>query len=513
VSGAPPSPPDPEAWRRINDIFHRALDIAPAEREAFVEGACAGDDAVRAEVLSLLAAHARADEFIEQPIANADDLKEVLTGRTVGQYRVERVIGEGGMGVVYLAHDERLGRTVALKALSARFTADAERRERLVREARAVAALTHPGIATVYALEEFNGHFFIASEYVPGETLRDELARGPLTVTQTIDTAILVARVLAAAHDRGVVHRDLKPENLIRTPAGDVKVLDFGLALMRRGSADDARLTGDGTLLGTPGYMSPEQIRGAEVDARSDVFSLGIVMYELVTGRHPFAGVDSAATLARILEFEPARLASAVTIASTEAAQIGALDRIVRTCLQKSLEARYRSAHELLSALEAARQGRTSSDGSGRQHVPPAEGLRPAAWWWKFHQGAASIGYFLLFVPLWLAREWIGGRGGLLLFVAGLVAAVAATILRLHLWFTVRSYPDEWPDQRARTGIWIRVADIFYVVVLAGAGFAVMDFHASAAIVLITAAVGVLLSSTIIEPATTRAFNRAMDSR
>jgi predicted Ser/Thr protein kinase len=517
VSAARPSPPDADTWRRINDIFHRAVDIAPAGREAFVEGACAGDEAVRAEVLSLLAAHARADAFIEQPAASAADLAEaaamagVLTGRTIGQYRVERVLGEGGMGVVYLAHDERLGRTVALKALPARFTADPDRRERLVREARAVAALTHPGIATVYALEEIGGHFFIASEYVPGETLRGELARGPLTVTQTLDTAILVARVLAAAHDRGVVHRDLKPENLIRTPGGDVKVLDFGLALIRRASGDDARLTGDGTRLGTPGYMSPEQIRGADVDARSDVFSLGIVMYELVTGRHPFAGVDSAATLARILEFVPPRLASSVTIASGEAAQLGELDRIVNTCLQKSPDARYQSAHEVLGALESARQGLTVPSGGSRgRHMTPPEGLAPASWWWKFHQGAASIGYFLLLVPLWLAREWIGGRAGLLLFAAGLVAAVAATILRLHLWFTVRSYPDEWADQRARTSIWIRLADLGFVVVLGGAGLSVMDLHASAALVLIGAAVAVFLSSTIIEPATTRAFERAM---
>ena len=197
--------------------------------------------------------------------------------------------------------------------------------------------------------------------------------------------------------------------------------------------------------------------------------------------------------------------------ASGEAGELGALDRIVHTCLQKSPDARYRSAHELLAALEGARRGQiVSSAASGTHRVLPATGLTAAGWWWQFHQGAASIGYFLLLVPLWLAREWIGGRGGLLLFVAGLVAAVAATILRLHLWFTVRSYPDEWHGQRARTATWIRLADLGFVAVLVSAGFAVMDVHASAAIVLIGAAVAVLLSSTVIEPATTRAFERTI---
>ena len=515
-------PVSPDVWRRVNEIFHRALDVPSEARRSFIEGACSGDSVIRDEVLSLLAAHERAAEFIEQAAASPALVSTVagqvagpqhLVGHVIGQYRIDRVIGEGGMGVVYLAEDLRLGRAVALKAISPRFTGNYERRERLRREARAAAALTHPGIATVYALEEFDDQLFIAVEYVPGETLREELGRGPLGAARTLETALSAARALAAAHDRGIVHRDLKPENVMRTPSGEVKILDFGLARMRDAAYENLRLTDDGSFVGTPAYMSPEQIRGGAVDGRSDLFSFGIVLYELVTGVHPFMGADRASTLARILEVDPPRLSDRSSKATS--ALTGALEGIVRTCLRKTPDARYGSAHELVAALEQARSG----SGAGATHAIRmssdvlATPAAPPEWWWQFHQGAASAGYIALVVALWFARGWISGRTGLVIFLAGLIAAIVAVILRLHLWFTVRSYRDEWPRQRASSGPWIRVADILFVIVLFAAGIALHETRDTAAAVFIGSAIAVLLSFAIIEPATTRAAFRDGDDR
>jgi serine/threonine protein kinase len=496
-------------WTVIHDLFHRALEQPADQRAAFLDAACGADSGLREEVASLLAAHERAGAFLEQPAAASTALRDTMAPpgdspmpQTIGPYRVERVLGEGGMGIVYLAEDTRLGRLVALKAVAARFAADAQRRERLRREARAAAALTHSGIATIFALEEIDGHLYIASEYVPGETLRDELQRGPLPIASAIATAAAIARALAAAHDAGIIHRDLKPENVIRTPGGDVKVLDFGLARFRAGEPEGPALTGDGTILGTPAYMSPEQLRASVVDQRSDLFAFGVVLYELVSGVHPFAGSDSASTIARILETEPPRL-SIAGASGREAALVGALEPIVLTLLRKAPVARFRSAHEVVQALT-----RLESGGSAAVSAP----LEPLAsvdaggsrWWWQFHQAAAIVAYLALLVPLWLVRP-VAGRWGMLQFVLGVVAVTAATIIRWHLWFTLRSYPSEWRRQRAESAPWLRAADLLFVLVLAVAGFMALEAEKTLAIVLIVAAVAALMSSTIIEPATTRA--------
>lgn len=504
------SPDGPSArWTAINDLFHRALEQPPDQRDAFLDAVCGGDRHLRDEVASLVASYERAGPFLQQPAAGSTALRDTLAPHTespipqiIGPYRVERVLGEGGMGIVYLAEDTRLGRMVALKAVAARFAADAQRRERLRREARAAAALTHSGIATIFALEEFDGHLYIASEYVPGETLRDELQRGPLPLASAIATAAAIARALAAAHDAGIVHRDLKPENVIRTPSGDLKVLDFGLARFRAGDPDGPTLTGDGTILGTPAYMSPEQLRASGVDHRSDLFALGIVLYELVSGRHPFAGADPASTIARILETEPRRL-SIVGSSGREAALAGALEPIVLTLLRKEPAARFRSAHEVVQALT-----RIESGGTASVSAPLAEMVSghtgASRWWWQFHQAAAILAYLALLAPLWLVRG-AAGRWGMLLFVVGVVAVTAATIIRWHLWFTLRSYPSEWRRQRAESARWLRAADLLLVAVLAIAGVAALDAAQTLAILLIAAAVATLVSSTIVEPATTRA--------
>ena len=486
-------------WAEINELFHRALERPLAEREAFVRNAAGGRPEIVSEILSLLSSHERAETFIEQPAVNADALMaaagaDPLVGRRLGHYQIRRLLGEGGMGIVYLADDTRLGREVALKAVRAQFADDAARRARLEREAQAAAALTHPGIATVYALEEFDGRLFIASEYVAGETLRTELGRGPLSGTRLLETAIGIAHPLAAAHSRGLVHRDLKPENVIRTPEGAIKILDFGLARLQDRRSHDQAITTEGTLLGTPAYMSPEQIRATDLDFRSDLFSFGIVVYELATGVNPFTGGDPASTIARILEVEPARLADRVPVSSANTAGLGALTRVVTTCLQKDRNARYRSTRELEAALDAARGASVP--------VPPS---KPTTWWWQFHQGLASLAYFLLLIPLAVARTWVPGPLAVAILVAGLVAALVAGTLRLHLWFTVRKYPDEWRTQRDRTALWIRVADVLFAAALAASALTLLPSHIEMALVLIGAAVLVVLAFAVMEPATERA--------
>jgi serine/threonine protein kinase len=487
-------------WAEINDLFHRALEQPPADRHAFVHQAASGPTIAR-EVLSLLSSHEGAETFIEQPAVNANELMaaagaDPLVGQRLGHYQIRRLLGEGGMGVVYLADDTRLGREVALKAVRERFGDDPSRRARLEREAQAAAALTHSGIATVYALEEFDGRLFIASEYVAGETLRSELGRGPLPGARLLDTAIGIARPLAAAHARGLVHRDLKPENVIRTVEGAIKILDFGLARLQDRQSRDQAITTEGTLLGTPAYMSPEQIRGSDVDFRSDLFSFGILVYELATGVNPFTGGDPASTIARILEAEPARLAERVPVSSANTPGLGALTHVVATCLQKDRNARYRSTRELEAALDAALHGGTS--------VAPLPA--PAnTWWWQFHQGLASLAYFLLLIPLSYARTWVPGPIGLAFLVVGFIAALTAGTLRLHLWFIVRSYPTEWRTQRDRTSRWIHFGDIAFAGALAAAALMVLATHTEMAIVLIGAAVLVVLAFTVMEPATERA--------
>jgi serine/threonine protein kinase len=491
---------DREIWARVGELFHRAIELPATERVAFVTRATQ-DDRVRREVLSLIASHDRATDFIEHAAARLDTAEPP---DRIGHYVIRGVLGEGGMGVVYLAEDSRLSRTVALKAVAPQFLNDAARRERLRREARAAAALHHPGIATVFALEEIDGHLYIAGEYVPGETLRDELSRGPLTATRAVDTILGVARALAVAHERGVIHRDLKPENLMRTPSGEVKILDFGLARLHDPSANEIALSGDGTVLGTPAYMSPEQIRGTTVDARADLFALGVVLYELLTSENPFAGHDPASTIARILESEPERLRDRAPIDSSAAA-IGQLDRVVHTCLRKRATDRFPSARELVAALEDVQ---ATLAGRRRDSAPlPAE--RPvsserAVWWWKFHQAATAIGYAALLLPLWRLRNF-AEPAGTLLFVGGLVGATAAGAVRLHAWFAVDLDRSRWRREQRQSAPWRLAADVLMTAVLGAEGIIALLSREAWGILLVAASAAVLVAFAVVEPATTRA--------
>jgi hypothetical protein len=471
-------------WAIVTDLFHRALDEPAASRAAWLDETCGADATLRAQLDSLLAAHAGLDPSDDAPL---------LAG-SVGPYRLVRALGAGGMGVVYLAEDTRLGRQVALKALAPESANDADRRERLRREARAAAALSHPGIATVFALEEIDGALYIVSEFVPGATLREEIAAGPLPAARVINTGIALADALAAAHAHGIVHRDIKPENVMRTPEGVVKILDFGLAHDAanpdRRSAP-ARLTRDGAILGTPAYMAPEQIRHEAVDARTDLFALGVVLYELASGTHPFADATTAATIGRVLE----RDAPVVD---------GPIGPVIARCLAKRPAERFGTASDVRRALEGIRDGRLLLEVGGTGSAQTRAVLK----WWEFHQAATAAAYLGLLVPLWYARDAIDRTYGLPLFLVALAAVLAATSLRLHLWFTVRWYPTERIVQERRSRPWVRLADITFVGAIVLMMAATMTSHNRIAVLLVAAAVGVVVSFAIVEPATTRAAFR-----
>jgi eukaryotic-like serine/threonine-protein kinase len=358
----------PERWQRINEVFHAALDCAADECEGFLAEACAGDAELRAEVESLLAAHTQPGDFIDAPAYEAAAELVVqaharsLVGTRLGAYRVFDQLGAGGMGEVYLAEDTRLGRRVALKLLPAAFTSDPDRLRRFQREARVTSALNHPNIVTIYevgeASTEFGGLHFIATEFVEGQTLRQWLAGGWRGLGAVLDIATQIAGALTGAHMAGVMHRDIKPENVMVRPDGLVKVLDFGLAKHTdrlpvgedRATAGESVRTSPGVVMGTFNYMSPEQARGLTVDARTDIFSLGVLVHELITGQSPFAGATPSDVIAAILTYTPPSLQQYYAEVPAE------LQRIVAKALRKDREERYQSSKELLADLQSLKQ-------------------------------------------------------------------------------------------------------------------------------------------------------------
>jgi eukaryotic-like serine/threonine-protein kinase len=369
---------DAERWQKVKEIFQAALDKAPAERTAFIAQACDGDAELRKEVESLLASSEKDGSFIDSPAyAAAPTLithqpAELKKGATVGAYDIVSFISRGGMGEVYLAHDRRLGRKVALKILPKSFTKNQDRLRRFEQEARSASALNHPNIITIYEILKSESTHVIATEYVEGETLRQRLANGSFELSEALNVATQVADALSAAHKAGIVHRDIKPENIMIRRDGYVKVLDFGLAKLSEEvpavSADEAPTrqvrTGSGVIIGTAGYMSPEQARGKPVDARSDIFSLGAVVYEMVTGRKPFDGETPSDVLASILRTEPTPVSQLLEDAPPE------LTRIVAKALKKDREERYQVISDLLLDLKTLKQdlefhARLQSAGSG----------------------------------------------------------------------------------------------------------------------------------------------------
>jgi Tol biopolymer transport system component/serine/threonine protein kinase len=353
----------PERWQRVKEIFQGALDRAPGERSAFLAGACGKDETLQREVESLIASHEQTGTFIDVPAYEAvaelltEDPAELRPGQRIASYQIISFIGRGGMGDVYLAEDSRLGRRVALKFLSPSFQNHKDRLRRFEQEARAASALNQPNILTIHEIGEFEGRRFISTEYVEGRTLREEMLLQRLTVGEAMDVVEQIAAALAAAHASTIMHRDIKPENIMLRADGLVKVLDFGLAKLTQpkavGPEEVTRKnidTAAGLVMGTVAYMSPEQARGLEVDARTDIWSLGVLLYEMVSGRRPFEGPTPSDILVSVLEREPQPLdISALGISET-------LEFIISKALTKELEGRYQSAREFLTDIRRLKQ-------------------------------------------------------------------------------------------------------------------------------------------------------------
>jgi Tol biopolymer transport system component len=404
---------DSKRWEQVDSLLQSALSRPPGDREAFLRQACSGDEALEREIRSLLASHQEAGSFLESPAIQvaaramalehneeAPETSGVLTGQAISHYVVLEKLGDGGMGVVWKARDTRLDRFVALKFLPGAHMTDPERNRRFIREARAASALNHPNIITIYDIDQGvcqgRAADFIAMEFVPGKALDQLIPRNGLPLNEALPYAIQVADALAAAHAAGILHRDLKPANLMVTESGCVKVLDFGLAKLtgQAGAGGDARSqtipealkTGEGTVVGTASYMSPEQAEGKRVDARTDIFSFGAVLYEMITGRRAFDGESTASVLSAILRDAPKPAAEIVPGLSRQ------LDGIVRRCLEKDPNRRYQHAGDLKLDLQQV-QEQLAGGGSAVREEMPGRRSSPRRWWLAAAVACAAVSF------------------------------------------------------------------------------------------------------------------------
>ena len=359
--------------KQIEEIYHAALGIELDRRESFFNEHCGTDENLRREVESLLAVETNSGGFLDTPpesLATAMfSEQEIHTSRVdeeISHYKIKKLLGTGGMGEVYLAQDTRLNRPVTLKFLNAAVHGDKDRLHRFEQEAMAASALNHPNIVTIYEFAAVKGVYFLAAEYIEGETLRDVLRRDQLTMQEIFKIAEQTAFALSAAHGAGIIHRDIKPENIMIRTDGIVKVLDFGLAKLTEAESgihktdSDAKTrlqinTNPGSLIGTANYMSPEQARGKDVDARTDIWSLGVVLYEMLAGKRPFTGESPVDVMSAILKDEPPDLSESDRQISPS------LQKLVRICLEKKPDRRFYSAHDLAFALEAVSTSSTSA--------------------------------------------------------------------------------------------------------------------------------------------------------
>jgi len=344
-------------WKTVERVFNKSVNLPPEKREKYVLSACNGDSALLEDVLTLLAEAEKSDNFLSEPIFEVG--AQILASEYIGlfdepnfsKYEVQKILGRGGSGVVFLAKDTTLERNVALKVLPTALADDDERILRFQQEAKAASAISHPNVAHIYGFGKADGRYYLAMEYVEGNTLRGLLKNKKIDKIYALDIACQITKALSAAHKAGIVHRDIKPENVIVTDDGLVKVLDFGLAKPFPAQNEEAdRVIGHsldtkpGMIIGTTAYMSPEQIRGQSLDSRTDIWSLGVVLYEMLAGRRPFTGDTASDVQARILLSEPDY--------PFEIEEIPKVKKMLVKSLTKDVNLRYRSITELARDLE-----------------------------------------------------------------------------------------------------------------------------------------------------------------
>jgi serine/threonine protein kinase len=435
-------------WQEIERLYNSALERKPEARAAYLHEACS-DDSLRKEVESLLADQSRIDRFIESPAleAAARDLAQnqskqasaALAGRTLSHYRILEKLGEGGMGVVYKALDTRLNRPVALKVLPPDKVTDPERKSRFVKEAKAASALNHPNIVTIHDIGQTEGIDFITMEYIAGRTLDRQIPQRGMKIDKALEIAVQIADGLAAAHAAGIIHRDLKPSNVMVSDTGHVKVLDFGLAKLaeraevnaegipQAESQETSLRTDEGMILGTASYMSPEQAQGRKVDSRSDIFSFGAVLYEMVSGRKAFRGDGIALILAAIIRDEPKPLGESAAGAISE------LEKIIRRCMRKDPERRWQTMSDLRVALLELSEERVERP------------MEPAAF--PFNRHRRILLAVLLALPLPAATGW------LILQFAGHKTS-PSVLLQLTAYRGSERYPCFSPDGQQVAFAW-----------------------------------------------------------
>ncbi len=411
----------PDKWQRIESLFHSALDLQPHDRAAFLNKACGADSELRSEVIKLLNSLSEAGEFIERPLlenalpANPATHPEAIIGHSIGNYEILSLLGVGGMGEVYLARDARLNRPIGLKFLPAQFTGDAEQVQRFEREARAASALNHPNIITIYEIGQVGDKHFIATEFVEGETLRQKINRGKIELREALNIAAQLASALEAAHSAGIIHRDIKPENVMVRPDGLVKLLDFGLAkpiglqaanlglrieqkANRQSITNDPQsenpqlLTDPILMMGTLAYLSPEQARGEQADHRTDIFSLGVVLYEMIEGVRPFSGDTSSSTLSSLLSNAPFPAGAEIS------GLPGKLTEILQRALAKDRNLRYQRTEEMVAELRRFARKFEPASGIVTDATLPIEAPISNRWPAK---AAAGLGILLLGFATW----------------------------------------------------------------------------------------------------------------
>jgi serine/threonine protein kinase len=470
----------PESMQQLEDLFHEALELKPAERADFIARVRTSNSDLGAAVESLIAAHEQPDGLIDavayeaaaEMIAKAPPA--LVAGQLVGHYKIIKALGKGGMGEVYLAGDTKLDRKVALKLLPVEYTNHKDRLRRFIREAKAASSLNHPNIITIHEIGEADGAHFIATEFIEGQTLKQLLAHTRMALPEILDISMQAANALLAAHAAGIVHRDIKPDNIMLRPDGIVKVLDFGLAKLTEKSHQSSLTpansqidtmvrtqTRPGTVMGTIDYMSPEQARGQVLDQRTDVFSFGVVLYEMAAGHIPFSGATSADALVAILDKEPAALAEYAPDIPTE------FERIVTKALRKDREERYQTIKDLLIDLKSLKEELAFAQKLERSRAPQSRvgsAIKPAAEsLTTIQQAAAATDARLvqksvsrkgrtLAVALVVIVLAALGIGGAMLWRRGTSTPMASnpapTVQRaIRYWITVQKYRDGKPFQ------------------------------------------------------------------